>query len=170
MVLMRISGGYGLVRGILFFVLYLMFAAPSSATQPLFDQYTDGVRTGHIFPSSCCWVELRDNERIWEIRRQEIGCSARGGPVGRFKLEAGKLWLTGLMKCGGDVPLQAIYPDMKGPVVAEWLTGTFKTRLDFQCTVQGVQEVYAVTQELTVDKGVVQSLKETRNDTSACAK
>jgi hypothetical protein len=159
-----------LMRRILFLVLYLMFAAPSSATQPLFDQYTDGARTGHIFPSSCCWVELRDNERIWEIRRRETGCSAIGGPVGRFKLEAGKLWLTGLMKCSGDVPLQAVYPDMKSPVVAEWLTGTFKTRLDFQCTVQGVQQVYAVTQELTVDKGVVQSVKETPNDTSACAK
>jgi hypothetical protein len=113
---------------------------------------------------------LRDNERIWEIRRKEIGCSAIGGPVGRFKLEAGKLWLTGLRKCSGDVPLQAVYPDMTSPVVAEWLTGTFKTRLDFQCTVQGVQQVYAVAQELTVDKGVVQSLKETPNDTSACAK
>jgi hypothetical protein len=64
--------------------------------------------------------------------------------------------------------LQAIYPDMKGPVVAEWLTGTFKTRLDFQCYGLGAQEVYAVTQELTVDKGMVQSVRETRNDTSAC--
>jgi hypothetical protein len=76
------------------------------------------------------------------------------------------------MKCSGDVPLQAVYPDMQSPVVAEWLTGTFKTRLDFQCIGPdlGNKEVYAVTQELTVDKGVVQSLKETPNDTSACAK
>jgi hypothetical protein len=159
-----------LMRRILFFVLYLLFAAPGSATQPLLNQYTDGVRTGHIFPSGCCWVEIPSNERIKEIRRREIGCSAVGGPVGIFKLEAGKLWLTGLFKCSGEIPMQEVYPDMKSPAFAEWLTGSFRTRLDFQCVVRGGQEVYAVTQELTVDKGVVQSVKETRNDTSACAK
>jgi hypothetical protein len=159
------------MRKILFIVLYLLFVAPSSATQPLLNQYTDGVRTGHIFPSGCCWVEIPANERIKEIRRREIGCSAVGGPVGMFKLEAGKLWLTGLFKCSGEVPLQEVYPDMKSPAFAEWLTGTFKTRLDFKCVAPGGDPyIYAVTQELIVEKGVVQSVKETQNDLTACAK
>ncbi|MGO4476338.1 hypothetical protein AB4Z32_08770 [Massilia sp. 2TAF26] len=155
------------VRRILFLVLALMAAGPGSATEPLIDQYADGARSGRIFPSSCCWVELPDNERIWKIRRKEFGCSAIGGPVGRFRLEDGKLWMTGLMKCSGDIPLQEIYPDMKSPAFAEWLSGTFKTVLDYRCHA-GSQSIYAVSQELVVEKGVVRSLKETANDLSAC--
>jgi hypothetical protein len=154
---------------LLLLVACLVAAAPATATEPLHDQYADGARTGHIFPSNCCWVELPSNDRIWEIRRKEFGCSAIGGPVGEFKLEDGKLWLTGLMKCSGKIPLQMIYPDMKAPVLAEWLTGTFKTRLDYRCYTQKTQDLYAVTQELVVEKGVVVSLKETQQDVSACA-
>jgi hypothetical protein len=73
------------------------------------------------------------------------------------------------MKCSGHVDLQAIYPDMKAPVMAEWLTGTFRTRLDYRCHTQKEQDVYAVTQELVVEKGIVVSLKETRQDLSVCA-
>jgi hypothetical protein len=155
------------LRSIVFLVLTLMAAGPVSATEPLIDQYADGARIGRIFPSSCCWVELPDNERIWKIRRKEFGCSAIGGPVGRFRLEDGKLWLTGLMKCGGDIPLQEIYPDMTSPALAEWLSGTFKTVLDYRCHA-GSQSIYAVSQELVVEKGVVRSLKETANDLGAC--
>jgi hypothetical protein len=154
-------------RRIVFLVLALMAAGPGSATEPLIDQYADGARIGRIFPSSCCYVELPDNERIWKVRRKEFGCSAIGGPVGRFRLEDGKLWLTGLMKCSGDIPLQEIYPDMKSPAFAEWLSGTFKTVLDYRCYANG-QTIYAATQELVVEKGVVRSLKETANDVSAC--
>lgn len=145
-----------------------LMAAAASATEPLHDQYTDGARSGHIFPSNCCWVELPSNDKIWEIRRKEFGCSAIGGPVGKFKLEDGKLWLTGLMKCSGEIPLQTVYPEMKAPVLAEWLSGTFKTRLDYRCYTQQTQDLYAVTQELVVENGVVVSLKETEHDVSAC--
>lgn len=168
---MKISSFYGRIRRIVFVVLSLIAAAPSSATRPLFDQYTDGVHTGNIFPSKGSYVELPHNERIWEMRRREMqNCSAVGGPVGMFKLEAGKLWLTGLAKCGGELALQEIYPDIAIPTVAKWLTGTFKTILDFQCYDAGVQPVYAVSQELIVKKGAVQSVTETRHDITACAK
>ena len=147
----------------------LAAAAPALATEPLHDQYTDGGRRGHIFPSACCWVDLPSNDKIREIRRKEIGCSAIGGPVGEFKREDGKLWLTGLMKCGGHVDLQTVFPDMPGPVVATWLSGTFRTRLDYLCYASDGKSVYAVGQELLVDKGVVVSEKEIRQDRSACA-
>lgn len=152
------------------FLLPCLMAVPASATQPLFDQYADGARTGHIFPSDCCWVELPDNKRIWEIRRKNMGCSAIGGPVGMFRREDGQLWLTGLLKCSGPIALQEVYPDMKAPVLAEWLTGTFRTQLDFQCYGPGVQAIYAVTQELIVEKGVVRAVKETQNDLAACTR
>lgn len=152
---------------IVFLVLALVTTARGSATEPLMDQYADGARIGRIFPSACCYVELPDNERIWQIRRKEFGCSAVGGPVGRFRLEDGKLWLTGFMKCSGDIPLQEIYPDLKSPAFAEWLSGTFKTVLDYRCYANG-RQIYAATQELVVEQGVVRSLKETANDLSAC--
>lgn len=166
---MRISSFLERMWRLLFLVACLMATTLASATQPLFDQYTDGARTGHIFPSNCCWVELPANDKIWEVRRKESGCSAIGGPVGEFKLEDGKLWLTGLMKCSGKIALQTIYPEMTAPVLAEWLTGTFKTRLDYRCYTQKTQELYAATQELVVERGVVVSLKETQQDVSACA-
>jgi hypothetical protein len=136
----------------------------------LTDFYADGVRSGRIFPAPCCHVELPSNERIWEIRRRDFhNCSAVGGPVGMFRREGGKLWLTGLFKCSGEIPLKEMYPELDGPVVADWLTGTFKTALDSQCHAGG-QTIYAVAQELIVEKGVVKSVTETPGDVSACAR
>jgi hypothetical protein len=155
----------------LFCVLSMMIAIPGSATQPLLDQYADGARTGHIFPSNCCYVELPSNERIQAMRRNEITrCSAFGGPVGMFKREAGQLWLTSLYKCGGELALQEMYPGIETPALAKWLTGTFRTRLDFACYDEGVQPVYAVTQTLIVEKGVIKSVTETQSDLAACKK
>ena len=93
-----------------------------------------------------------------------------GGPVGMFKFEAGKLWLTGLSKCSGQIALQEMYPNMTAPVVAEWLTGTFETFMEFKCSSVAGPPVYAVTQQLIVEKGVVQSVSEKLTDTTACAK
>jgi hypothetical protein len=151
------------------FLACLMAAIPGFATEPMTDHYSDGARSGRIFPSACCYVELPDNKRIWEIRKRDFHtCSAIGGPVGGFRLEAGKLWLTALFKCSGELPLKEIYPDMAGPVVAEWLTGTFRTVLEPRCYASG-QTRYAVSQELIVEQGVVRSLRETPNDITACA-
>jgi hypothetical protein len=159
------------LRGIVSFLGFLaclVAAAPGSATEPLTDFYADGARSGRIFPAACCHVELPDNERIWEIRRRDFHtCSAVGGPVGMFRLEGGKLWLTGLFKCSGELKLKEMYPALDGPVVAEWLTGTFKTVLDSRCHALG-QTIYGVRQELIVEKGVVKSVTETPADVSAC--
>lgn len=157
------------MQKILLFVLCLLTTSNSLATQPLVDQYSDGVRTGYIVAAKGGYLELPSNERIREIRRRDfLLCSAKGGPVGVFKLEAGKLWLTGLSDCGGTKPLQYLYPDLAAPVVAEWLSGTFLTKLAFRCVNDGNQELYAVKQQLTIEKGVVTSLSETTNDISAC--
>jgi hypothetical protein len=165
---MNICSVWRWMRESVLFVLCLMAAAPVMATEPMTDYFSDGARSGRIFPSACCHVELPDNERIWEIRRRDFHtCSAVGGPVGVFRMEAGKLWLTGLAKCSGEFPLKDMYPGLESPALAAWLTGTFKTVLDPRCHANG-QTRYAVTQELIVEKGIVTSVRETPNDLTAC--
>lgn len=166
---MRIHGSIMRLRlRILFGALSVLAIGHAHATQPLFDQYTDGQRSGYIFPAECCYLELPDDRRIRDLRRQQMGsCSAPGGPTGVFRREGGKLWLTGLAECRGPVPLKALYAHLEGPVVAEWLSGTFTVRLD-QCYSEGLQLKYAVTQTLMIEKGVVKSVAETQNDVSDC--
>lgn len=155
-------------RRIIFATLSLLAIGPAGATRPLFDQYSDGEHTGNIFPDKCCHLELPEDKRIRELRRQQIGnCSAAGGPVGVFRREDGKLWLTGLAECRGEIRLRRLYPDLEGPVVATWLSGTFTAHLD-QCYGAGVQLKPAVTQTLVVEQGVVKSVVETLNDVSDC--
>lgn len=153
---------------ILFGAFFVLTVGDARATQPLFDQYTDGHRKGYLFPAECCYVELPDDRRIRKLRYQRMGsCSAAGGPVGVFRREGGKLWLTGMADCSGEIPLKSVYAHLEGPVVATWLSGTFKAQLD-QCYDAGIQPRYAVTHTLVIEKGVVKSVAETRNDVSDC--
>lgn len=153
---------------LLFGALSMLAVGHACATQPLFDQYTDGQRSGYIFPAECCYLELPDDRRIRDLRRQRMGsCSAAGGPVGVFRREGGKLWLTSLAECTGPIPLKTLYADLEGPVVAKWLSGTFTAHLD-HCYGAGLQSRYAVTHTLEIEKGVVKSVAETRNDVSDC--
>jgi hypothetical protein len=88
--------------------------------------------------------------------------------VGKFKLESGKLWLTALAMCSGEVALGDVYPDLESPALASWLTGIFKTQVRYLCSENPVKPRYAVMQVLTVEQGVVTSVSETRNDSSVC--
>jgi hypothetical protein len=150
-------------------LLCMVIAMPGFATEPLLDQYVAGGLTGHIFPSECCWMKLPQSKRLTEMKKAEWGCSAIGGPVGTFKLDAEKLWLTGLLKCSGLVDLHEVYPELESPTLADWLSGTFSAQLGFLCHDKNGQPVYSVKQVLTVEQGVVRSLAETRDDISACA-
>lgn len=145
-------------------------AMPGFATEPLHDQYDADGLTGRIFPSECCWLQLPASTRLSEMKKAEQGCSAIGGPVGTFKLDGGKLWLTGLYKCGGPVDLHEVYPDRESPVLADWLNGTFKTQLGFVCYDKQMRQVYQLEQVLTVEGGVVRDVVETSNDVSACTR
>lgn len=153
---------------ILFAALSLLAIGPAGATQPLFDEYTDGQHTGNIFPDKCCYLELPEDQRIRELRREQMrSCSAAGGPVGVFRREDGKLWLTGLADCSGAIRLRRQYPDLEGPVVATWLSGTFTAHLDY-CYAPRMQRKAAIKQTLVVEQGVVKSVVETLNDVSDC--
>ena len=152
-----------------FFLICMAIAETTFATEPLLNQYVDGSRTGRIFPSECCWMKLPPSERLTALKRAELGCSAIGGPVGKFKLESGKLWLTSLFKCSGEVALQDVFPDLTSPALAQWLTGTFTAQVGLACFDKHGKRIDSVKQVLTVEQGVVTSLIETKNDTSACS-
>ena len=67
---------------------------------------------------------------------------------------------------GGDFPSEEIYPEMRGPVVAEWLNGSFKALLDPQCyTPRG--RIYKYTSRFDARDGVVSGLRFEANDISA---
>lgn len=153
-----------------FFFLCMAMGGRIFATEPLYDQYSVDEENGWIFPSECCWMTLPASERLTAMKRAEIGCSAIGGPVGKFKLESGKLWLTGLHKCGGDVALSEVYPDFESPTLANWLTGTFTAQIGLLCNDMHEQPIYSLKQVMDVEQGIVKSVSETRNNISSCSK
>lgn len=155
------------IRG-LFCILFLMtFCLPAMATRPLMDQIVVGDERGEIFPDKCCWVELPATQLLVEAKLAER-CSAIGGPVGKFALIDNKLWLEGLFRCGGDIPLKQIYPDSSGPVPARWLNGKHVLKLTHLCLALDGAQVYRRVLEINVVRGDVTVIKETLVDTTAC--
>jgi hypothetical protein len=149
------------------FFMILCVASFGYATEPLSDRLIVGDRTGVLLPSKCCWVELPETERLRDIRRAE-SCSAIGGPVGQYKYEAGRLWLTELYRCGGPIPLAEVYPELKNPAVAVWLNGTYHAKLDWLCRNSEKGYIYRTELTLIVERGAVTSVNEENFDQSAC--
>jgi hypothetical protein len=149
--------------------LMLVWLTPlATATEPLYDQLTIDTQKGHLFPEKCCWVDLPDSEQLRRARIAER-CSAIGGPVGQFKLENGKIWITGFYKCGGELPLKTFFPNLPDPALAEWLSGKFVAQIDYLCRSQTGSPVYRREINLVVGRGVVQSRAEKINDEASCA-
>lgn len=151
-------------------LLLLVGAAPASATPPLRDRIVIDEHRGRIFPSECCWMPLPPSERLRAMKRAETNCSAIGGPVGVFEVRDRKLWLIGLHKCSGTVDLRAIYPELAGPALASWLSGSFKVVLDQRCSDSVAGPLDAVEQELQLDQGIVTSVTELSRHQAACAR
>lgn len=113
-------------------LLLLLVAGGAQATRPLMDRIVvDGVE-GEIIPARCCWMPLPPSTALAEARLAQQ-CSAIGGPVGRFALVDGRLWLEGLATCGGPLPLQQIYPELGERVLADWLDGEATVSLPPWC-------------------------------------
>ena len=149
------------------FLIAIAGAAPSTATVPLFDQVTIGNETGNIFPEKCCWVALPQTERLRQARHTE-NCSAIGGPVGNFLITDGKIWLTGLSRCSGPVPLKNIYPELPEPAVATWLSGKFTAYTGFECFMYGMYATYRTKTTIVVKDGAVVSMTTEHIDTNKC--
>jgi len=144
-------------------------AMPASATPPLVDRFIVGANAGYIVPSECCSMPVPDSMRLLELKVNEGSqCTAIGGPVGVFEHRDGKLWLTGFETCSRKISLDEIYPEREKPALAEWLSGTFRTRVGIPCRAFGGRPVLALEQELTVSEGIVTSVTEKYLDHSAC--
>lgn len=146
--------------------MLLVAAGASQATEPMRDTLQVGERSGRFIPEECCWVDLPRTERLIAARRAQL-CSAIGGPVGRFELRGEEVWLAGLRVCGGEMPLDEIYPEMTGPTPATWLNGRFRIDLDFLCRKWGsTMPVFGTTKHFDIEQGkVVRAETETRDDT-----
>ncbi len=158
-------------RRISFFCLILLTTQNIFATQPLYDQLTYQGYTGYIFPSECCWLKKPRSKKLDKIQKDNIekrSCSAIGGPVSKLKLENNKLYLTSLYQCGGDLPLSDVYPKLKQPALATWLTGTYKVKLNEICLTKGYNSVYEFHHTLIVKEGILTSISTTKNDKSTC--
>jgi len=149
-------------------VLFIFWASNAFSTQPLIDDFIYGDREGIIFPTECCWMDLPKSQKLLELRIEGQNCSAMGGPVGKFKYANGRLWLTGLRRCGGSIELNSVFPELSNPALAVWLNGNFYAKLDWLC--RNEQNLYVYKTELTleVEKGVVISLIEKHYDKSTC--
>ena len=115
-------------------------------------------------------VDMPPSERLRAAKRAEA-CSAIGGPVGRFQLWEGHVWLIGLRRCGADVPLEDIYPEMTGPALATWLTGRFRVMFDrTSCLGDGwVKPVYRTIEHLVIDQGRVVDTQTETADLAGCS-
>ena len=145
----------------------LLASAIAGATLPLFDKVVIDGKSGNIFPEKCCWMPLPKTEKLIQARRAE-NCSAIGGPVGVFEVADGKLWLTGLSKCAGPLPLKNIYPELRSPAPATWLSGRFTAYTDYQCTSSSSEPVFRTKTVLVVDAGSVASATSEQIDASQC--
>jgi len=143
------------------------FISSVFASEPLHDRLIIGESEGIIFPEKCCWLDLPKSKKLRELKFKQR-CSAIGGPVGIFTLADGKLWLTGLRVCGGEISLNEVYPDRSSNTFANWLNGKFYAYMDFLCRISKSKKIYKTELELNVEKGVVISKRVISNDESAC--
>jgi len=100
----------------------MLVSSISHATKPLFDTVEYKGERMDVRQQGRGWLELPWTQKLQEIRVQEAGCSALGGPRGRYRLENEQLWLIGLFTCGEEVPLDVVYGDAS-PIKASWVTG-----------------------------------------------
>lgn len=151
--------------------LILLVVQNVSATELLIDQITYQGYKGNIFPSECCWLKKPKSKELSRIERNNIEkrtCTAIGGPVSKLELVKDKLYLTSLYQCGGDLPLSEVYPELKQPALAVWLSGTYQASLNSLCLNKYYETIYEFRHTLTVEKGIVTSISTTKNDRTAC--
>lgn len=147
--------------------LLALLTTATHATEPLHDGLVFQGKSGIIYPVKCCWMELPSSEALTAIRRKEL-CSAIGGPVGNFRLQDGKLWLTELSRCSGTIPLSQVFSDLANPAHAIWVTGAFVGKLNWLCLGNDDRSIFELELSLQIERGVVVSISEYHRDKSKC--
>lgn len=148
--------------------MLFLAAGTSQATEPMRDILQIGERSGRFIPEECCWVDLPRTERLRAAKRAQA-CSAIGGPVGQFELRDEEVWLVGLRVCGGEMPLDEIYPEMTGPTPATWLNGRFRVDLDRLCFKwASTMPVFGTTKHFDIKQGKVVRVETETRDATEC--
>ena len=159
---MRYFQGFGVVMMSFFVTISAL------ATEPLYDRLSYKGQAGPIYQPGTGWLSLPESERLQALKREER-CSAIGGPLGTYKYDDSRLWITGLHRCSGEVALDQVYPEMVVPTLAVWLSGKLVAKLGgVVCTKPSGAWVFQTELALDVERGVVLSVSEKTNDASAC--
>ncbi|NMG35837.1 hypothetical protein GRF61_15420 [Azoarcus sp. TTM-91] len=157
--------GHGWVspRRLLIAFALLLVSSVSHATKPLFDTVEYKGERMAVWLKGKPWLELPWTPKLQEIRLREAGCSALGGPRGRWRLENQQLWLIGLFTCRGEVPLEAVYDDGQ-PIKGSWVTGELVgERGKLLCHQQYGPGISEFTTVLHLEEGRLQQVVESSN-------
>ena len=142
----------------------LLLAGTCCATSPLMDQLEYEGEWNVVTPRGRPWLELLENEKTQEIRRQ-ARCSAIGGPRAKWRVSDGRLWLVGLFRCGGDIKLETVYGGNGEPILADWITADLVTqRGKTLCRPQyGGAGILETSIFIKVERGVVTHIVQVSN-------
>lgn len=143
-------------------VLTLIVSSASQATTPLRDSIEYDGRVAVVWTEIHPWLELPENDKLIEMQRQER-CTAIGGPRGNWRLENGRLWLTGLFRCAGPVPLDVIYEGRGEPIFADWISGRLLTNRGKILCRRPFDVLTESTLALDVVKGIVVGVTDISN-------
>lgn len=154
----------GVVALIALFATGSLLSSPVVATPPLSDRLEFENETTNMWTAGGNWLEVPRSDKLQEMRRTER-CSAQGGPKPRWRVSDGKLWLVGFHRCGGDMPLAAIYDDATEAILADWVTaGLITNRGPYLCNSGPYgPAVFATTIQVTVERGVVKDIARVSN-------
>ncbi len=146
----------------------LFLSAAACATEPLQDRIWYQSRAGTVHQAGVGPIALPPSARLRAMAISDT-CSARGGPRGVYKYMSGKIWLAGLHRCAGGVGLHEVYPDVRTPPVASWISGVLVARLGkMLCSPADGMPVYEAEVRFTVVNGVVHAQEETFGTRSMC--
>lgn len=139
---------------------FLLSAAQALATEPLADRIWYHTRAGTVQLAGKGNIALPPSAKLRAMTIADT-CSARGGPRGVYKYTEGRIWLVGLHRCGGGIGLHEVYPGVRTPQMASWVSGFLVARLGkLVCaTVDGIP-VHEAEVRLTVKNGLVSAIEE----------
>ena len=144
-------------------------AAPATATEPLSDVVAiDGMR-GRLFKTHSPGFDLPPNDTLRAMRIKESACSARGGPVGSYRIDNNQLVLVELWRCGGAFPVRDVYPAMQAPALATWISGELTAVMGSPlCHQADGIPLYQRTVRFTVDAGIVKTMASQSHTQDEC--
>lgn len=145
----------------------LLWTGAASATLPQRDALTYEGRQSVVTIAGRATLPVPPSDRLAALRMR-THCSAAGGPVARWAIIDGTLYLTHFSDCGANLPLGAVYEGVTSPLVATWISGELRAgRGAVICFTAETGAVAETTLAFTVDRGIVTDVEESDNS-GAC--